>query len=407
MNDQAVSPHGIRLSDQQRLNWLRLIRSENIGPVTFRDLILHCGSASNALEMLPELSRRGGSYRRIRLASLEQVTREMEAVEHLGARLIGMGEPDYPLYLKNCDAPPPLITVQGDLSVFTKPPVGIVGSRNASIAGARFTQKIAAELGKAGFAIISGLARGIDAAAHQYSLKTGTVAVLAGGIDRPYPPQNIGLYHEIPENGGAVVSEMPLGWEPRAQDFPRRNRIISALSSGLLVVEAAKRSGSLITARMAGEMGRVVFAVPGSPLDPRASGTNELIKHGALLVTEANDIIEALSPQLVRQSQQSTDKQFTHQPDQLSLKIEEVEQDYQSHSLLNTTPHPEKMTPPASDKDREQIFNLLSPVPVSVDEIIRHTGIEPAQVFLILLELDLAGQLSRYPNGHVALMPSM
>ncbi|GAA0603222.1 DNA-processing protein DprA [Paenochrobactrum glaciei] len=402
MNNQAVSSHGIRLSDQQRLNWLRLIRSENIGPVTFRDLILHCGSASNALEMIPELSRRGGAYRRIRLASLDQVSREMEAVERLGARLIGMGEPDYPLYLKNCDAPPPLITVKGDLSVFAKPPVGIVGSRNASIAGARFTQQIAAELGKAGFAIISGLARGIDANAHQYSLKTGTVAVLAGGIDRPYPPQNIGLYHEIPENGGAVVSEMPLGWEPRAQDFPRRNRIIAALSSGLLVVEAAKRSGSLITARMAGELGRVVFSVPGSPLDPRAGGTNDLIKHGALLVTEANDIIEALSPQLIRQGEDSPLSQPTGQ---LSFTIEEAEQNYQSPSMQHVTPEPVKPTPPASDKDREQITSLLSPVPVSVDEIIRHTGIEAAQVFLILLELDLAGQLTRYPNGHVALVP--
>ena len=402
MNDQAVSSHGIRLSDQQRLNWLRLIRSENIGPVTFRDLILHCGSASNALEMIPELSRRGGAYRRIRLASLDQVSREIEAVERLGARLIGMGEPDYPLYLKNCDAPPPLITVKGDLSVFAKPPVGIVGSRNASIAGARFTQNIAAELGNAGYAIISGLARGIDASAHQYSLKTGTVAVLAGGIDRPYPPQNLKLYHEIPENGGAVVSEMPLGWEPRAQDFPRRNRIIAALSSGLLVVEAARRSGSLITARMAGELGRVVFAVPGSPLDPRASGTNDLIKQGALLVTETKDIIEALSPQLI---QHGEDRTLSQPADQLSFIIEESEQDYQLPLMQAEASEPEKLTTPASDKDREQISGLLSPVPVSVDELIRHTGMEAAQVFLILLELDLAGQLTRYPNGHVALVP--
>lgn len=402
MTDKAISSHGIRLSDQQRLNWLRLIRSENIGPVTFRDLILHCGSASNALEMIPELSQRGGAYRRIRLASLDQVSREIEAVERLGARLIGMGEPDYPLYLKNCDAPPPLITVKGDLSVFAKPPVGIVGSRNASIAGARFTQNIAAELGNAGYATISGLARGIDASAHQYSLKTGTVAVLAGGIDRPYPPQNLKLYHEIPENGGAVVSEMPLGWEPRAQDFPRRNRIIAALSSGLLVVEAARRSGSLITARMAGELGRVVFAVPGSPLDPRASGTNDLIKQGALLVTETKDIIEALSPQLI---QHGEDRPLSQPADQLSFIIEESEQDYQSPLMQAETSEPEKLTTPASDKDREQISGLLSPVPVSVDELIRHTGMEAAQVFLILLELDLAGQLTRYPNGHVALVP--
>lgn len=395
MKKQASSSHGIRLSDRQKLNWLRLIRSENIGAITFRDLILHCGSASNALEMIPELSRRGGGYHRIRLASLEQAEREMEAIERLGAHLIGMGEPDYPLYLKNCDVPPPLITVKGDLSVFTRPPIGIVGSRNASIAGARFTQNIAAGLGKAGFAIISGLARGIDTAAHQYSLKSGTIAVLAGGIDRPYPPQNLKLYHEIAENNGAIVSEMPLGWQPRAQDFPRRNRIIAALSSGLLVVEAAKRSGSLITARIAGELGRVVFAVPGSPLDPRASGTNELIKQGALLVTEANDIIETLVPQLASQLLARSDNQADNKVSQLDLTMKEAKEDYQP--LLSSAA--------ATNHDREQILNLLSPVPTSIDELIRHTGIEAAQISLILLELDLAGQLIRYPNGHVALMP--
>ncbi|MGU3576481.1 DNA-processing protein DprA [Brucellaceae bacterium C25G] len=398
MKEQASSVHGIRLSDQQRLNWLRLIRSENIGPVTFRDLILHCGSATNALEMIPELNRRGGGYRRIRLASLEKAERELEATERLGARLIGMGEPDYPLYLKNCDAPPPLITVKGDISVFTKPPVGIVGSRNASIAGARFTQKIAFELGKSGFAIISGLARGIDASAHQYSLKTGTVAVLAGGIDRPYPPQNLALYHDITDNGGAIVCEMPLGWEPRAQDFPRRNRIIAALSSGLLVVEAAMRSGSLITARMASELGRVVFAVPGSPLDPRAGGTNDLIKNGALLVTEANDIIEVLAPQLHHSNSQLPMNDHS----QLKFNIDKTTQSYETITST-TTDNPRNIT----DTDREKILNFLSPVPISIDEIIRHSDIEAAEVFLILLELDLAGKLSRYPNGNVALVPEI
>ncbi len=283
MKESANSKTGIRLSDRQRLNWLRLIRTDNIGPVTFRDLILFCGSASSALEMLPDLNIRGGSARPIRVMSMDDAERELETIERSGARLVGMGEPDYPPQLKNCEAPPPLVTIKGNAAVFSKPPVAIVGSRNASVIGARFTERLANDLGEAGFAVISGLARGIDAAAHRASLKTGTVAVLAGGLDRPYPPENLPLYRAIPEEGGVLISEMPMGAEPRSRDFPRRNRIIAGLSLGLIVVEAAERSGSLISARMAGDMGRTVFAVPGSPLDPRARGTNLLLKQGATL----------------------------------------------------------------------------------------------------------------------------
>ncbi|MBK3745479.1 DNA-protecting protein DprA [Paraburkholderia aspalathi] len=386
MNESANSKLGIRLSDRQRLNWLRLIRSDNIGPSTFRDLILHCGSAGNAIDMLPELSRRGGGRKPVRIASIEAAERELEHINRLGAQLIGMGEPEYPPYLKKCSAPPPLVTIKGDTAVFAKPPVAIVGARNASVIGVRFTQSIVAELGDAGFAIVSGLARGIDAAAHRQSLGTGTIAVLAGGLDKPYPPENLPLYREIPERGGVLISEMPMGWVPRAQDFPRRNRIIAGISLGLLVVEAAERSGSLISARLAGEMGRLVFAVPGSPLDPRASGTNALLKQGAIMVTHAGDVIESLAP-LTRQT-----GTFDLLPEQPLLPIFEEEQDLALIAL-------------ASDNDRDQVVDALGPVPVDMDMIIRHTGLNASELHLILLELDLAGRLIRYPGGKIALYP--
>ncbi|MCB4920068.1 DNA-processing protein DprA [Brucella intermedia] len=386
MKESANSKTGIRLSDRQRLNWLRLIRTDNIGPVTFRDLILFCGSASSAIEMLPDLNIRGGSARPIRVMSMDDAERELETIERSGARLIGMGEPDYPPQLKNCEAPPPLVTIKGNAAVFNKPPVAIVGSRNASVIGARFTERLANDLGEAGFAVISGLARGIDAAAHRASLKTGTVAVLAGGLDRPYPPENLPLYRAIPEEGGVLISEMPMGAEPRSRDFPRRNRIIAGLSLGLIVVEAAERSGSLISARMAGDMGRTVFAVPGSPLDPRARGTNLLLKQGATLVTEANDVIEMLRP-LAGSSAYQTD--MPTQPDLLSPAMEE----------------PESYQPIATEEQRDIVIDALGPVPTDIDTLVRHTGLDTGAIQLILLELDLAGRLHRYARNQVALVP--
>ncbi len=387
MKDSANSKTGIRLSDRQRLNWLRLIRTDNIGAVTFRDLILFCGSASNALEMLPDLNIRGGSARPIRITPIEDAERELEAIERAGARLIGMGEPEYPAQLKNSEAPPPLVIVKGDPGVFRKPPVAIVGSRNASVVGARFTERLARDLGNEGFSVVSGLARGIDAAAHKASLPTGTIAVLAGGLDRPYPPENLPLYRAIPENGGILITEMPMGAEPRARDFPRRNRIIAGLSLGLIVVEAAERSGSLISARMAGEMGRTVFAVPGSPLDPRARGTNLLLKQGATLVTGFEDVVEALMP-LVRLSDTTPDE--AAQPNLLSQIDEE----------------PEQLQTITTDKERDLVIQALGPVPVDVDILVRHTGIDSGAIMLILLELDLARRLLRYPGNRVALIPS-
>lgn len=385
MMGPADSHRGIRLSERQRLNWLRLIRSENVGPVTFRDLISHFGSAGDALQMLPELMRRGGGNRPIRVATLEDAEREMELVHKIGARLVGMGEPDYPPYLRHYEASPPLVAIKGDAGVFHAPPVAIVGARNSSAVGNRFTHRLVRELGTAGFGIVSGLARGIDAAAHEASLETGTVAVLAGGLDKPYPPENMHLYNAIPEKGGVLISEMPMGWEPRARDFPRRNRIIAGIALGLVVIEAADRSGSLISARLAGEMGRLLFAVPGSPLDPRSAGTNRLLKNGAILVTEANDIVEALTP-LISEAAQG----------RLPLNP--------SDNVLDDEAAASPM-PILGETDRERIIEALSPVPTDPDMLIRHTGLHPSQVLLVLLELDLAGRIARHSGGAVSLVP--
>jgi DNA processing protein len=378
MESVGAKRTGIALTERQRIAWLRLIRSDNVGPVTFRDLINHCGSAENALAMLPELSARGGALRAIRIASVEEAERELEAVRRFGARFIGIGEPDYPPALRQIDGAPPLISVKGDLSIATRPSVGIVGSRNASIAGAKFAAMIARDCGRAGYSIISGLARGIDAAAHRASLDTGTVAVLAGGLDQPYPPENIPLLDEITEGVGLAISEMPFGWEPRARDFPRRNRLIAGISLGVVVVEAAERSGSLITARLATEFGRLVFAVPGSPLDPRCHGTNGLLKQGAIVTTSSADVLDMLSP--ISQIDPSQDF-VVEEPDKSAAPL-----------------------PPPDDNDRDRIISSLGPTPVDIDDIIRHTGLPAQWVYLVLLELDLAGRLYRHPGGMVSLV---
>jgi DNA processing protein len=262
---------GVHLTDEQRLDWLRLIRSPNIGPRTFRTLINHFGGARAALEALPSLARRGGASGAPQICTRADAERELAAAEKLDV-LVALGEPRYPPRLQMIDDAPPLVGIRGQTAALEQPMVAIVGSRNASGAGMKFTQRIARELGEAGFAVVSGLARGIDAAAHRASLSTGTIAVLAGGQDRVYPAEHLDLLDDI-LSAGAALSEMPMGWEPRGRDFPRRNRLISGLALGVVIVEAAKRSGSLITARFALEQGREVFAVPGSPLDPRAEGT--------------------------------------------------------------------------------------------------------------------------------------
>lgn len=370
---------GIALNDRQRLAWLRLIRSDNVGPATFRDLINHFGSAETALEALPELSRRGGSTRPVRVASREEALAELDFAARFGARFVGIGEPDYPAALRQIEGAPPLIAIKGNAMALRQPAVGIVGARNCSVAGAKFAAMIARDVGRAGYTIVSGFARGIDTAAHRASLDTGTVAVLAGGLDQPYPPENEPLIAELLGAHGLLLSEMPFGWEPRAKDFPRRNRLISGISLGLVVTEAAARSGSLITARYAGNFGRLVFAVPGSPLDPRSEGANGLIKDGAMLITSAADVIEAMAP-LTRMDLFS--------PQQISEPIIEDERE---------------MSIPPSERDRDAIVTALGPSPIEIDELIRHTGLPAPSVYLVLLELDLAGRLYRHPGGLISL----
>lgn len=374
-----MQPAGPDLSDRQRINWLRLIRTENVGPVSFRALVNRFGSAEAALAHLPEMARAGGAARPARIPSEADAIAEMEAAHRFGARFVAVGEADYPPMLRQTDAPPPLIAVKGDARLFHRPAAAVVGARNASASGARMAQALATGLGRAGYTVVSGLARGIDAAAHEASLPTGTVAVLAGGLDRLYPPENLRLADRIAAEG-ALLSEMPFGWEPRARDFPRRNRLVAGLGLGLVVVEAAQRSGSLISARLANEMGRLVFAVPGSPLDPRAAGTNGLLKDGAMMVTEVADVLDALAP---------LTKGLAAPP--LPAFEEEDEEDLAT------------VLPPRAD-ERTLVLEALSPAPAHTDDLLRHTGLSPAQLAVALLELDLAGRLERHAGGAVSLL---
>jgi DNA processing protein len=363
------------LTSAQRLAWLRLIRTDNIGPVTFRQLLSRFGSAEAALEALPELSRKAG--RPMQPITQTRAEDEIAGLARYGARLVAQGERDYPNHLLHISGAPPLITLAGGERLDWTRTVGIVGARNASTAGIKLTRLLAGDLGERGYTVVSGLARGIDTAAHRASLGTGTIAVLAGGLDRIYPDENIPLAHDILDNGGALLTEMPLGWEPRSRDFPRRNRLVSGLSLGIVVVEAAKRSGSLITARLALEQNRDVFAVPGSPLDPRAEGGNLLIQQGAKLVTNAQDIIEVIG---------SAD------PARSALFDPEWVPEGEMASEAE----------PAAD-DRGRVLHALSSTPVGVDELIAETGVAPHAMQVLLLELDIAGLIEWSSGQLVAL----
>ncbi len=369
------------LSDEQRLNWLRLIRSENVGPATFRELINHFGGSAAALEALPQLSASGGGRGRIKICSLQKAETELKQAGRAGASLVALGEPHYPAWLASVDMPPPLVYVKGALELLQQPMVAIVGARNGSAIGQKFARMLAADLGREGFVIASGLARGIDTAAHISSLERGTLAVMAGGIDSVYPPENAQLQEEIGKKG-VLLSEMPFGYKPRGKDFPRRNRLISGVSLGVVVVEAAFRSGSLITARLAGEQGREVFAVPGNPLDPRAAGTNKLLRDGAGLVTSADDVISVLAPILGRGTSprdDATGSNFEMAPDSpIKLDVDQSE--------------------------RERVIESLGLSPVDIDEVIRATRLTARQVQIILLELDLAGRLERHGSQLVSLI---
>ena len=373
---RAVAPRP--LDQDERLNWLRLIRSENVGPITFRRLLDRFATATAALEALPDLARRGGRRRAITLCSRAAAEDEMAAVEQAGARLLALADPEYPRALAALDDAPPVLCTLGYPHLFERGAVAMVGARNASANGRRLARQIAADLGAEGLLVVSGLARGIDAAAHEGALETGTAAVVAGGIDVIYPEENTALYEAIREQG-VIVSEMPPGTEPQARHFPRRNRLISGLSLGVLVVEAAPRSGSLITARLAADQGREVLAVPGSPLDPRARGCNNLLRQGATLVETAADVLDALAGPLRAPAAEPEAPEF--------LPFEPSQ-------------------PPDSElyQARGPVESLLGPVPVSVDEVIRQCQVTAAVVHTVLLELELAGRVERHPGNRVALV---
>lgn len=361
------------LSDSERRAWLRLSRAQNVGPVTFAVLLERYRSAQAALDALPKLARRGGASD-LKIPSDDEVQREMEALEKLGGRMIACCEEDFPSGLAALDARPPLVMVIGCTELLAREMIAVVGARNASALGRKFASELARDLSRADLIVVSGLARGIDTAAHEGALATGTIAVLAGGVDDIYPPENAGLYQRIAKEG-VLVSEIPVGQKPQAKHFPRRNRIISGLSRGVVVVEAAEGSGSLITANFALEQGRDVFAVPGSPLDPRAKGTNRLLRDGAILTESADDVLEAIRPQLGGSFRE---------PD------------------MDARPPVEPSDEAEADHVRRQLGELLGPSPVDVDELIRQTRASAPAVLTVLLELELAGRLTRHAGNRVS-----
>ncbi len=359
------------LSEQERRDRLRLARTERVGPVAFKELLRRYRSAGAVLEALPEIARRGGGS--VKPASVEDTDRELAAGSALGAALTVWGDPAYPALLGAVDPPPPVLWTLGDTTILNRRTIAIVGARIASAAAQRFARGLASELGQAGYAVISGLARGIDAAAHEGALTHGTAAVLGGGVDDVYPSDNRGLYERLVAEG-CIVSESPVGHRAQAKDFPRRNRIISGLSLGVVVVEAEIRSGSLITARLAAEQGREVFAVPGSPLDPRAKGTNDLLRQGATLCEGAEDVLRVLTTMRTI-------------ADQDPLGFEE--------------------DGPAIDADlddlRERVAALLGPTAIPRDELVRATGARTPDVLAVLTELAIAGRADLRPGGLVAM----
>lgn len=359
------------MSEQERFNRLRLIRSPRIGPVTFRQLMARFGTAGEALRAVPDMAARGGGKASIIEAQI--VEQEIARSRAAGARYLIIGDADYPFLLDQMEGAPPALIVRGDVSLAARECVAMVGARNASAAACRFARTLAQELGQRGAVVVSGLARGIDTAAHQGALESGTIAVIACGIDIAFPPENAELQERLAEEG-LLVTEHPPGTQPLARQFPARNRIIAGLARGTVVVEAAPRSGSLITARLAGEAGREVMAVPGSPLDPRAQGCNQLIREGAVLIQSAADVIEAIGaidPRMVRQP----GSDFSGEPPSGDV----------------------------ADRERASIVALLGPAPVPVDELIRLSGLGPAVVQTVLLELELAARLERHAGGKVSL----
>lgn len=362
-------------NEEESIACLRLIRSQNIGLKTFHSLIELYGTAELSLQKAEEMAASG--TKKIQICSREKALEEIEKCEDFGAQIITMGDSEYPDLLKQISDPPPVFTAIGNTDLLHKNSIAMVGARNATANGCRFAYKLAEELADEGYITTSGLARGIDTAAHKGALETGTIAVIAGGIDNIYPPENAGLYEQIKEKG-LIIAELPFGAAPKAQHFPQRNRIISGLSLGSVIVEAAIRSGSLITARFATEQGREVFAVPGSPLDPRAEGPNKLIKDGATLIESVKDVVEAL-------------QHPTHH--------------IQTDIFEETSPEPiyEELEQDASS-NKEKIISFLSINPIDIDDLINQSALPANIVQVVLLELELAGELTRHPGNKVSLL---
>lgn len=375
------SPHSkVTFSKEEKLDWLRLSRTENIGPVTFYKLLEIYGTAAKALDALPELSRKGGRKKPLVAPDLSKIKKEYDALIKLGGDMVCSAEDAYPLSLTACDDAPPILSYIGDINIARSPCLAMVGARNASLNGRKFAYNFAKGLGQAGKIITSGLARGIDTSAHEGALATGTIAVVAGGIDIVYPRENQKLFEQITEQG-LVIAESPLGMEPAARLFPKRNRIVSGLSTGVIVVEASIKSGSLITARMAGEQGRDVYAIPGYPNDPRAKGPNKLIQDGATLVTCADDILQNL-------------ENFT-----AATLFDNAHQATPSLNIVATD---------TDEKDTAEIQNILlqnlSQMPVGVDELARTCHLSIPSMQMALLEMELAGRLQRLPGNKIVLI---
>lgn len=363
----ATDPH----LDGDAIARLRLIRTRTVGPITYFHLLARFGSAEAALNALPDLARRGGGSAPP-IPGVDRAEEEAARVAVAGGRYLFAGRSDYPPLLAQTEGPPPALIVAGDTDLFGRPSVALVGARNASAAAVRFARQIASDLAREGVVVVSGLARGIDTAAHVGSIDGGTIGVIASGLDIVYPPENVALQQEIARRG-LIVSEQPPGTEPHARHFPSRNRIIAGLAQATVVVEAAPKSGSLITARLAADYGREVMAVPGSPLDPRAQGCNLLIREGATLVQSAADIVEMLRP-------------FG-----------------QGGVAAPRSPYRADPIEDVADAERKRLLSLLSPIPVAVDELLRQSGFAASVVHTILLELELAGRLARHAGGRVSL----
>ncbi|MCL2384426.1 MAG: DNA-processing protein DprA [Alphaproteobacteria bacterium] len=401
------------LSDQERFDWLRLLRCDNIGPKTFAFLLNRHGSAAAAIEALPSLVANAKAGRPIRLATVEETEQEAEAMEKAGARFIALPEPDYPALQRLTPFAPPLIAVRGKIESLKRSKVAIVGARNASAAGLAFSAEIARGIARAGYVIVSGLARGIDARAHQATIETGTICVLAGGLGNVYPVEHAALLERILEQG-AAISEMPFGWEARGRDFPRRNRIVAGLCRAVIVVEAARRSGSLITARFAADAGREIFAVPGSPLDPRAEGTNDLLREGATICTRSEDVTHALAElnmshlkpggfaEIISGTEPLWDELEFGVEEHLP-RIENSQEQRPARILFNSMPLP--MTAERSNNIERHLIELLSSTPIAIDELARLAAIPTREIRTVLLDLKLAGKIDWHSGDLVTARP--